>query len=133
MHAPEGYTPLDRSAPFWDLVGPFYQKECNGTRYLGLRVEEKHCNIRGVVQGGVICTLADVALGLNIAAALPEPAPIATVNLTTDYAGAGQLGDWLETRVDVQRTGRRLAFANAYIFVGEQRIARISGVFTVLS
>jgi|SRR5690625_4565413 len=132
MDIPAGYRPLDREASFWKLIGPLYEKPVDDGIALGLRVQEKHGNMRSVTHGGVICTLADIALGLNVARKLSEPMPIATVNLTTDFAGAAQIGDWLEARVDVQRTGRRLTFANCYIYVGEKRIARISGIFSTL-
>jgi len=50
-------------------------------------------------------------------------------NLSLDYAGSAQAGDWLEARVDIQKQGSRLSFANCYIFVNEQRIVRASAVF----
>jgi acyl-coenzyme A thioesterase PaaI-like protein len=87
--------------------------------------------VRGTAHGGLIATLADIALGYNIACATGWELPIATVNLTTDYAGAAQVGDWLEARVDIQRIGRSMVFANTFIYVGDKRIARASGVFSV--
>lgn len=132
MDLPEGYRELSRKAPFWQLVGPFYEKPSGETLHIGLRVEERHCNVRGTAHGGLIATLADVALGYNIACATKWQLPIATVNLSTDYAGAGRVGDWLEAQVDIQRLGRTVIFANTYIFAREQRIARASGVFSVL-
>jgi len=38
-------------------------------------------------------------------------------------------GDRLEAHVDLQKIGRRLVFANAYLVVGSERIARVSAVF----
>jgi len=51
--------------------------------------------------------------------------------LRADIAGSAKLGDWIEARVDIQKIGRTLAFANAYLYVDEARIARVSGVFVV--
>lgn len=133
MHIPEGYRPTVRQSPFWELTGPFYEKDGeDGSRYIGVRVAEKHGNMRGIAHGGLIATLADIALGYNISCALGWEVPIATVNLTTDYAGAAQVGDWLEARVDIQRLGRSVMFANTYIYVGDKRIARASGVFSAV-
>jgi len=39
--------------------------------------------------------------------------------------------DWLEAGVDILKQGSRLAFANCYVTVGEQRIVRASAVFLV--
>ena len=40
---------------------------------VGLRVESKHCDARGTVHGGILATLADVALGYTMAFASPPP------------------------------------------------------------
>ena len=57
---------------------------------------------------------------------------LATVSITIDFASTAALGDWLEAHTDVQQTGRRLAFANCYLKVGDRRIARASGIFSVI-
>jgi acyl-coenzyme A thioesterase PaaI-like protein len=54
-----------------------------------------------------------------------------TASLTIDYAGSASEGDWLESHVDVQKMGSRLAFANCYIIAAGERIARASAVFAV--
>jgi uncharacterized protein (TIGR00369 family) len=98
---------------------------------LGLRVEAKHCNMRGTLHGGILATLADVALGYTIAFSTQPPTGLITASLSLDFAGTAKIGDWLETKVDVQKKGGRLAFANCYISAGEQRIVRASAVFVV--
>jgi acyl-CoA thioesterase FadM len=52
-----------------------------------------------------------------------------TAHLAVDYAGAARLGDWVESRVEIQRVGARLAFANCYLVAGERRIVRASAIF----
>jgi len=54
-----------------------------------------------------------------------------TANLTLDFAGTAKVGDWLETSVDVQKQGSRLAFANCFIVAAGERIVRASAVFLV--
>ena len=114
-----------------DLIGPLYCRGEGLDLVLGLRVEEKHCNARGSAHGGILATLADVALGYTVAFASHPPASLVTASLTLDFAGTAKIGDWLETRVDVQKQGSRLSFANCYITVNEQRIVRASAVFLV--
>jgi len=126
---PAGFVPISRTSPLAELIGPMYS---NGTGYdlsLGMRAQQKHSNMRGIVHGGVLAAFADMALGYTLAFANDPPAALVTANLTIDYAGAAKIGDWMYTRTDVQRQGGRLAFANCYIYVGEQRIVRASGVF----
>jgi acyl-coenzyme A thioesterase 13 len=128
---PPGFTPLFRSSPFLDLLGPIYNQQTDAGLLLGLRAEAKHCNARGLVHGGVLSSLADIALGYNTAFAETPPTPMVTASLSIDYAGAARLGDWIEVATEVQKVGKRLAFANCYFAVGGERIARASAVFSV--
>jgi len=129
---PEGFEPIFRSSPFLDLLGPIYNKKSNKKITLGFKVEEKHCNARNLVHGGVFSSLADIALGYNAAFYEDEPVPMVTASLTIDYAGSAKLGEWIEIETDVQKVGGRMAFANCYFFVNSKRIARASGVFTII-
>jgi len=115
------------------LLGPIFQKPIAPGLIICLRAEEKHCNARGVVHGGVLSSLADIALGYNAAFSGDTPVPMVTASLTVDYAGAVKMGDWLEVHCDVQKVGRSMAFANCYFHVADKRVARASGVFTVLA
>lgn len=130
--APQGFAPLFRSSPVIDLIGPVYSKGEGAELVLGLRTEAKHCNMRGSIHGGILATLADVALGYAIAFSTKPPTSLITASLSLDFAGTANIGDWLEARVDVQKKGSRLAFANCYISAGEQRIVRASAVFLVV-
>jgi acyl-coenzyme A thioesterase PaaI-like protein len=85
------------------------------------------------VHGGVMATLADIALGYGISYASDPPLSLVTASLTLDFAGSARQGDWLEARVDLQKTGTRLAFANCYIWVAGQRVVRASASFAVMS
>lgn len=127
----DGFAPLFRTSPFLDRVGPFYSKGKGGGMVVGLRALEHHMNARALVHGGVLMTLADIALGYAMATSAEPPISAVTSNLSADLAGSARLGDWIEARVDIQKIGRTLAFANAYLHVGEARIARVSGVFAV--
>lgn len=128
-HIPAGFVPVARSSPFAELLGPVYSHGSGFELSLGLRAQTKHSNMRGIVHGGVLAALADMALGYTLAFASDPPMGLVTASLTIDYAGSAKISDWMHTRTDVQRRGGRLAFANCYIYVGEQRIVRASGVF----
>ncbi len=144
---PEGFLPLETNSPFNQSVGPFYCRQDGDSLVMGLLIGENHCNTSGRLHGGMVATLADIALGHNVGFALGygdtekfeafraqgvPGAPIATVSMTTDYAGTARLGDWVEVRVDVQHAGKSIAFANAYLHSGDRRIARSSAVYKVL-
>ena len=127
---PEGFRALQRgSSPFLSSLGPLYAKTEVSGIVIGLRIGEKHLNTRGVAHGGMLVTLADSALGIAIAMSRSPPHPMVTVNLSADFADAAREGDWVEARVDVQKIGKRLAFASCHLWVGEKRILRASGIF----
>lgn len=126
---PAGFRPLPAASPFNELVGPLYEKRDAGGFCLGLRVEDKHCNSRGICHGGVLATLADLALGYALMAKTGSRGGFVTAHLDLDYAGAAELGDWMHSEVDVQRVGSRLAFATGYLCVAENRVVRMSGIF----
>lgn len=129
---PEGYEPIFRTSPFIDLLGPVYQKKMTSGLLIAIRAEEKHCNARGMVHGGVLGSLADISLGYNAAFATEPPTQMVTASQTIDYAGKAELHDWIVVHTDVQKVGRSMAFANCYFIVGSKRIARASAVFNVM-
>jgi len=128
---PPEFRPLFRRSPVLELIGPLYCRGEGDDLVVGLRVEAKHCNARGTAHGGILATLADVALGYTMAFSSTPPASLVTANLTLDFAGTAKIGDWLQAHVDVQKKGSRLSFANCYLTVNEQRIVRASAVFLV--
>lgn len=128
---PAGYEPLFRSSPFLERVGPFYCSGRGARLRIGLRVMEHHLNARGAVHGGLLMTMADIALGYAMATSGDPPIAAVTSSLTTDFAGSAKLGDWIDSATDIQKIGRTLAFANVYLHVGEQRIVRASGIFAI--
>ena len=127
---PAGFEPFTRISPFIELIGPLFERRIGDKLSLGLRVEKKHSNNRGICHGGVLATLADVALGYAMVEKIGAKGFV-TAQLALDYAGAANLGDWVESDVEVQRAGSRLAFANCYLKAGGQRIVRASAIFAV--
>ncbi|MGH8709034.1 MAG: PaaI family thioesterase [Burkholderiales bacterium] len=126
---PAGYQPLPAASPFNELVGPLHEKRATGVVSIGLQVADKHCNSRGFCHGGVLATLADLALGYALMAKTGSRSGFVTAHLDLDYAGAAERGDWIHSEVEVQRVGSRLAFATGYLCVGENRVVRMSGIF----
>jgi acyl-coenzyme A thioesterase 13 len=127
--APPGFKQRERLSPFNELSGPLYSRREGDKYVLGLRVLEKHCNRSGIMHGGMVATLADVALGSTLAFQSDPPRGMVTASLTVNFAGSARVGDWLEARVDVQKHGSRFSFANCYINCGEKRIAHASAMF----
>jgi uncharacterized protein (TIGR00369 family) len=131
VQAPDtsGFSPHARTSPYLDLIGPLLSRRRGERLEFALALDERHLNARGTVHGGVLCALADVALGYAASATQDPPAVLSTASLTVDFAGSARPGETLVALVDVQRVGRKLAFANCYLWCGSRRIARASSVF----
>jgi uncharacterized protein (TIGR00369 family) len=131
MNIPENFRPITelRTSPFLERIGPLFFEWRGKKLVLGLRVDETHTNARGTAHGGLLFALGDVALGYQIALSQDPPIRATTVSVSADFVGAAAVGDWLEAHVDDFQLGSRLAFAHAYLRVGEKQMARVSGVF----
>jgi len=128
---PAGFAPIFRTSPFLETLGPLYSTGAGASLVIGMRVHEKHTHARGALHGGVLAAIADVALGYGLATSTQPPTSMVTASLSVDFAGSARIGDWVQTSLDIQKIGARLAFANVYFSVGNERIARASGVFVV--
>ena len=126
---PEGWHRIARLSPFNALVGPLYERRDGDAVSIGLAIEAKHTNSRGVCHGGVLATLADLALGYAMLARSGDKGSFVTAHLAVDYAGAARLGEWIESKVEIQHVGARLAFANCYLVAGAKPIVRASAIF----
>ena len=133
VEIPPGFAPIFRTSPFLETIGPLYSAGSGAQLVVGLRVQEKHTNARGTLHGGVLASIADIALGYGLATSTHPPTSMVTTNLSVDFAGSAQIGDWIETTLDIQKIGSRMAFANVYFTLRGERIARASGVFLVLT
>jgi uncharacterized protein (TIGR00369 family) len=129
---PEGFVRVEETGPFMTLLGPLYYRSAEAGRIIALRIVEHHLNRRGIAHGGMLATLADSALSVNISLSRKPRLPTVTVSLSTDFVASARAGDWVEAHVDIQKIGARLAYANCYLQVGSKRILRASGVFAVI-
>jgi acyl-coenzyme A thioesterase PaaI-like protein len=135
-------APFDPTAHGWEpyglddhgfigLVGPWWQRaNCDSFDYAFL-AEDKHHNRRGVVQGGMIMTFADRAMGMTCWHANGR-VPQATVQLDVHFIDAIQIGEFVECKAKVVRRTRALVFMSGELVVGERVVATASGVWKTL-
>lgn len=126
---PNGFKPLFRTSPHLDNLGDFYYQGSGESMVILVKVLDKNANARGTAHGGFLSSLADISLGYAAATESDPPQKLVTTSMTLDYAGGVSVGDWVESKVDVQKVGKRVAFANCYLSVNGTRIVRASAVF----
>jgi uncharacterized protein (TIGR00369 family) len=131
MDVPGGFSPFPDQGPFLEHIGPILVRDGDGELVLGLRTEERHANHRGTVQGGLLSTFADFALGRAIEADAGDGKDRATVSLTVDFLKPARPGDWIESRTRVDRVGSTLAFADCSLLAGDREIVRARAVWVV--
>jgi acyl-coenzyme A thioesterase 13 len=131
VDVPDGFVPFENQGPFLEEVGPIQVCDGDGGPILGLRAEQRHANHRGTVQGGVLSTLADFALGRAIEADADDGKDRATVSLTVDFLKPAKPGDWIESRTKVDRVGGTLSFADCSLTVDSREIVRARAVWVV--
>lgn len=129
---PDGFVPFEGQGPYLEYIGPIcINGGAGGRLILGLRAEERHTNHRGTVQGGLLSTFADFALGRAIEADADDGKDRATVSLTVDYLKPAEPGDWIESRTRVERVGGTLSFADCSLTVDGREIVRARAVWVV--
>ena len=129
-HVPEGFVNAALTEPFLALVGPFYvRQEAGSPMVLGLYASDRHINRYGVVHGGMLSTLADIAIGLNISGLGKHFERALTLNLSVDFIGAAHEGDWIEVHVQLTKEGGRVRFGDCSLRVGMRVVARGHAVF----
>src|ERR687886_19220 len=133
MDPPKGFAPYEPQGPFLEHVGPVLVREAADGPVFGLRVEERHANHRGTIQGGLLSTFADFALGRAIEADADDGKDRATVSLTVDFLKPANPGDWIESRARVDRVGGTLAFADCSLTVDGREVVRARAVWVVAS
>lgn len=132
---PDGFRPFTHAGPsYFQTLGPLYAREqADGLLVLGLWLDASHCNRLGIPHGGMMATLADGALGINLHRARRRETAMVTINLSLDYLAAAQQGEWLEAHVTPRRVGRQLAFGDCVLRVGAREVLRATGIFSAVA
>jgi len=133
---PEGFQLDPRIQPhtFGGLAGPFYSRRQGNDLSLGLRIEARHCNSRGTCHGGLLATLADIALGYACAIASEndgEKRNFVTVDLSIQYLASTHVGEWVQSEVTVLTPGSRTGSVAGQLLANGRPVARISANFRV--
>src|SRR5579862_5587858 len=126
----QGWTVVDTSG-FLNLIGPLWHRVSNGDHEYAILAQDKHHNRRGLVQGGVLMTLADRASGM-IARLVSGRPTLATIQMDVHFIDAGQIGELLIAKPRVVRVTHTLIFTNTEVVAEGRVVATASGVFKIL-
>ncbi|RHW18984.1 PaaI family thioesterase [Sphingomonas gilva] len=125
-----GWKSWELSDPtrFNSLLGPFKVRlEADGSARVRMVPRHIHSNLRNAVHGGTTLAFIDIAL---FAAArsfgLITAGTAVTLDLSTQFIGAGRIDEPLDAVVELLRETGRLLFLRGLIVQGDDRIASFS-------
>lgn len=129
---PPGFSPANFSPGFLDHGGPYYLKKGANGWTVGCLISPHHMNYQDRAHGGVLTTLADVALSWSVYSSETPPLVVSTVSLTTNFLGGVRLGDWVEANSQIDRIGKTLAYVHGSISVADRLVMTMNGVFNIV-
>jgi len=118
-HADEGFI---------EHVGPIWERRDAGELRYGFVADPKHANLLGVVQGGMLMTFADRALGLRAWEAAGGT-PCVTVQFEMQFLSSGRIGEFIELHPEVVRSTTSLVFLRGVLTAGSRSVAAASGIW----
>lgn len=130
---PAGFAPIFMTEPFTTRIGPIYSKTVGNQFLLGFLVDETHLNIERVVHGGMLSTVADQAIGVNVAHASDQHNDVLTIHLSVDFISPAYLGDWVETTTTLSKVNGRIRFGSCELRVQDRLVLKASAIFAARS
>lgn len=127
----DGWSEMEDDG-FIALIGPFYSRTRAGSIEFAVECREKHRNLGGIVQGGLLMAFADRALGMAVRDQSDGSSGGVTVHLDVHFTAPVRLGDVLVTRPRVEPGTRSLRFARSDLTVDGSVVAIATGVFKLL-
>ncbi|NRF08770.1 PaaI family thioesterase [Agrobacterium pusense] len=118
---------------FIKLVGPiFHRTTSNESGRFRFHAEAKHKNRAGYVQGGMLMTLADRAMGKTARQGDPTRAQ-ATVQFDMQFLEPVKIGETVEISCTIVRETRQLVFMRGELFVQDRQVASAHGVWKIIA
>lgn len=116
--------------PAEDNVGPFFCKSLAPASETALRLEEKHCNMFGIVHGGVLMCFADYTLCLSAIESTSEGC--LTLTCDNQFVSSAKAGELLTGHGELIRRTRKLAFVRATLKVGDRVVLSSTATLKML-
>lgn len=91
--------------------------------------ERKHTNLQDMIHGAVTLSLIDISLFSAMRTLTTgDPGPAVTLELSTQFIGAGKPDEPLDSVVEIVRETGRLLFLRGEVVQGDHLVAAFSGL-----
>lgn len=116
-------------SPFYTFMGITMEELGEGYAHFQVASQERHCNAIGLVQGGLMLSLADAAMG-NAVRTLGVNG--VTVDITGSYVKPAPFGELLRAEASVVKANKNMVYAQARVFSGQSLLVLAQGTFYVI-
>ncbi len=123
---PPGWVLQWHMDTFAGRAGPFYFRDEGDEPGVGFYSENHHANLGGVIHGGALMTLADMALW-DICRRAVGPFKGATVTMNAEFLGPGPVGAFIEATGEMTRGAKNLLFARGMVTAKGDALLAFSG------
>ncbi|MHA2098032.1 MAG: PaaI family thioesterase [Candidatus Kariarchaeaceae archaeon] len=119
-------------APAGELIGYKLVDYGEGRAIFSMRADKRHHNPMGGVHGGILCDIADAAMGIAFVTTLNENENFTTINLQINYLRAIEEGDLVAEGI-VNKRGKTIGYVECNVKDSEDNlIAAAQGTCMVL-
>ena len=119
------------ASPFHAGFGISVEHAAGGEVRLGWEARPDHRNLQGLVHGGILATLVDIAMGLAVRTVVGPTRRHVTIDLHVQYVRPARPGR-LEALGSVVRVGTNVGFAEGSVMDAAGRLLiRASGTYSV--
>jgi uncharacterized protein (TIGR00369 family) len=120
-----------QNSPFTEWFGAELVEAKEGSVSVGLDLEPHHLNPGGIIHGGVIASLLDIAIGLSLRTQLPIEFAHVTTQLNISYLKPCREGRVVATGQAIHQ-GRRTGYGEAELRDSRDRLlSRATGSFLI--
>ena len=126
----EDYKTMPGADPAEDYIGPFYYKQTETpleSKYdFAFKANQNHCNMTGIVHGGVLMTFADYCLCMVATDAYAEDC--VTVSFNSEFISAGEIDHIISGAAHVTIKTGSMVFVRGEIKQDENIVMTFSAV-----
>jgi len=119
------------ASPFHSAFGVEVESARRGEVHLAWEARDEHRNLQGLVHGGVLATLVDMAMGLAIRSVVGPARRHVTIEMTVHYLRPATPGRVVAIG-SALRVGSQIGFAEGTVVDASERpLVRASGTYSV--
>ncbi len=115
-------------SPFYKFMGISIADMSEGRMVFQIDCEEKHCNAIGLVQGGLLLTLADGAMG-NAVRTIGFIG--VTIDLSSSFIKPCPFGQLIRAEGTIIKANKSLVYTQARVYSSESLLLAAQGTFFI--